>query len=272
MTNSQEKFLRLINKTGFLFQLRVGQEISNLPHNIYQGRWDILSEYGWFDSFTNKEQFIDLILKTHNYCLIVECKKVQNGVWVFLDNTKDSKIKKIRLYSSDTDPSDGLLLKWTDYRLEPESHLSSFCVVPGQSAGDNPMLERISSEVLRSTEVIANDELRLIFPSKERIKTYYIPVIITNADLVIAEFDINDIELSSGKINLDDCEFKSVPMVRFHKSFSITTADMYNNPSGQKPTKLQEIHEMQERTVLIMNSNRLSEILPEFKISQFYKL
>ena len=82
---SQEKTLNtIINASGFLFQLRIENE---LRENVIapDSRWKIVGrEHRWVNPSTGYEGFIDLLLDTGTLILVIECKRVTEGHWVFL--------------------------------------------------------------------------------------------------------------------------------------------------------------------------------------------
>jgi len=150
---------------------------------------------------------------------------------------------------------------WHNFRFDPPSLESTFCVVRGQGEKDTPLLERLSSSLLRSTESLANEELKLT--KQERKIRIYLPVIVTNAALYAGRFNILDVNLDTGRLAKSD--FKEIPFILFRKNLSSTV-------KSESPftTKLNEINQQNERTVLIINAQELTKILRAMDIS--YKL
>ena len=83
MTEKSDKLLKLANASGFLFQLRIEDEIEKTKE-IHR-KEVIASEYRWLDPKTGLEGFIDIILSTGtNRKMIIECKRVRQADWLFL--------------------------------------------------------------------------------------------------------------------------------------------------------------------------------------------
>jgi len=125
--------------------------------------------------------------------------------------------------------------------------------VRGQGEKDTPLLERLSSLLIRSTEGLANEELKLTFKQERKIHVY-IPVIVTNAKLYACRFNISDINIDTGK--LSESDFIEIPFIRFRKNLSSTI--MSESPFT---SKLSELNRQNERTVLIINAKELTTIL-----------
>jgi len=255
MPETKESLLKLVNASGFLFQLRIEQEIRT---NVHKDNWDIAArEHRWFDSLEGKEGFIDLILNKGFARMVVECKKVTDANWVFLVPEKKKKTYDARIIWTMGKSSSEHIAEWHDFIVTPLSHEATFCIVRGQGEKDTPMLERLSSLVLRSLESLANEELSYT----KRLDTkacLYVPVIVTNATLHVCRFNPLNIDISTGQI--DDADFEQVPCVRFRKNFSSTI------PSGKPQRDLETANRSNERTIFVVNSGQLAEILEEWEI------
>lgn len=82
--------------------------------------------------------------------------------------------------------------------LSPDSIESSFCVVPRQDK-DNPMLERIASTLVHATECLAREDDMRVLSTKYDVH-FYASVVVTNATLIVAEFNAADVDLESGSL------------------------------------------------------------------------
>ncbi len=77
-----EHLLKLVNSSGFLFQERIEEEIRT-THSKHG--WKVLvREHRWEIEEPAAGGFIDLVLKRGNFRLVVECKRLREGHWVFL--------------------------------------------------------------------------------------------------------------------------------------------------------------------------------------------
>lgn len=156
MSNSVPEILSIINASGFLFQLRVEHEITRTQHER-EGRWGVEArEHKWSDHASNEEKFIDLVLKAGVGRMVVECKRVTDGQWIFLAPSSKNYLKRTRLLWTHVDDVLGNTSDWSEFDIEPDSPQSSICIIRGKGENDNPMLERISSVVMRSVEALAD--------------------------------------------------------------------------------------------------------------------
>lgn len=83
-------------------------------------------------------------------------------------------------------------------------------------------------------------------------------MIVTAADLRVVRIDSKEIELKDGTI--EQAAFTSVPMIRFRKSLTTSLTQ------GASPDSLSASNKNKTRTILIVNSSNLSEILTLWEI------
>lgn len=257
MPEDKESLLNTANASGFLFQLGVEQEVRRLQQHSSTDWKVVASEYRWLDPVSSSEKFIDLVLQSNASRMVIECKRVQDAIWLFLISEGRINMGRARLYWTYPRKQQRSLCGWDEFKFLHASPEASFCIVRGHGESDSPMLERLAGIVLRSTEVLANNELDLGHHRISGPAWIYIPMIITNANLMICKFNPDKIDLQSGK--LSDADFVDVPMVRFRKSLS--TIRKSSNQTDSK--SYEEIIEEQQRTVLVVNVRWLSDILSE---------
>lgn len=211
MPEEKEDLLKLVNASGFLFQLCVEDEVMKTSSS--HGKTVLAREHRWVDPLTGSEKFIDLVLTTGtNGKMVVECKRVTDATWIFLVPSTASSTRSANVLWTKRYDDQKHMAAWDELLLNPESLVSSFCMVRGQGEKDQPMLERISSVLLRSTECLAEEELAYHVPSSSSgILQFYFPVIITTAKLMVCKYDATNIELASGQIA--DADFEEVPFL-----------------------------------------------------------
>lgn len=253
MPEDHESLLGIVNKSGFLFQLRVRHEIETTRN---KHEWQVRDEeYRWKDLETDNEGFIDLVIESRNQRMVIECKRIDidNANWIFLvtQNIIESNISRV-LWTTPFGKKYG----WDELTVTPRSLRSMFCVVRGQAGSSPPMLERIAGTLLRATESLAIEDLSLDTDEDNPNKFWlYYPVIVTNATLHVCNLDTNDIDLRRGTLDLDKVSFKPVPIIRFQKELSTTmkTRDRIRRwgiESGEN-----------ERTVFVINASHFSGLL-----------
>jgi hypothetical protein len=262
MSETPESLLNLVNASGFLFQLRVEEEvIQTQPKH----KWEVQArEHRWSISDSGDEGYIDIILTAGNTSMVVECKRVREASWVFLiPHKRQVGTSHAKLCWWDRRPDVRDLFDYSEFTVMPSSPESAFCIVRGQSDKDKPMLERVSGNLLKSLEALANEELELTVSqhSKHRI---YIPAIVTTAKLEVFHFIPDEVDIESGEFSIEklaDDQFKTVPLVRFRKNFTTTLATQ-----NDKNRSIEDINRENERTVFIINATEFSTILREWEI------
>ena len=252
MPDIKENLLNLANSSGFLFQLGVEQVISTSYSS--HGKRIVAREHRWQDLETGVEGFIDLVLTTGTHGkMVLECKRVRDAQWIFLVGEQADMTRKARVLWSGEPSTGKQAIAWDEFNLVPPSLESQFCIVRGQSSGQQPMLERISSIVVRASEALATEEMQ--FPREPGRSGYqfYFPVIVTTAELLACKFDPLEIDLLSGE--LPDASFEEVPFVRFTKSLSSA------HSSSMPPRDLQESARESQRTVFVISVKKLADVL-----------
>lgn len=252
MTSDNSDLLKLINASGFLFQLKVEQLIADTSSK--HGKSTLAREHKWTDQISGREGFIDLVTSAGtNGKIIIECKRVRDGEWVFLvpndaQETKNTRVLWSRRFSENRQGA-----AWDDFGFSPESLESEFCVVRGQGEKQTPMLERLSGILVGSIEALADEELNYGRSIGRTGLRFYFPVIVTTATLWVCRVQASDIELKSG--DLKSADFEEVPFIRFTKSLPSTLS------SSRPPSKLEDAARENRRTVFVVNVEELVPFL-----------
>lgn len=252
MSDAQQK---LLNASGFAFQLAIEAAI-----RVNRGplHWRIVGrEHPWNSG--SSTGFADIVLTCGNLFLVVECKRTREAVWMFL-MPDDQQISRshAKVAWVDTKPHRKALAGWGDIQIYPSSPESDFCAVRGQGENDRPMLERIAAQVVSAADGLCAD-LVTLHERSARTKVV-VPVIVTNADLVIAQFDPSTVDLSVAEVT--NAEFTSVPHVRFRKTLHRATLDL-----DYEPEELRDLTESSVRTVFVVRASALTDWLCELETS-----
>lgn len=260
MNDEETKLLDLVNTSGFPFQLRVENEI-RLTSNRHD--WHILaSEHQWRDPESGDNGYVDMILSRDVTRLIVECKRVRDGTWIFLvphqQGTSYDR-ERVCFLSSIVQPGQHEVLGWNDGIHLPVSKESAFCVIRGQDDKDRPMLERLSGMIMRSVESVAEEEISFTSNSVREIKRHYFGVLVTNANLMVCGFDPKQVGLENGE--LPEGTFDRVPFMRFRKTMATKYPSLSDNMYS-----LETSSQLSERTVLIVQASHLSDFLSRFSL------
>ncbi len=260
MESKKESPLSIVNASGFAFQLRIEQEIRSTGLDAH---WQIAArEHRWYDVQDEKEAFIDLVLQHGIVRMVLECKRVTDAQWIFLvPEEPPLDTEYARLLWTLRDPADHCLVDWHDFSARPHCLQSAFCAVMGKGEKEPPMLERVSSVLLRSLESLANQELTYKYaggPSSME-QAVYVPVVVTNATLYSCDFDAAKVDISTGR--LPEADFRVLPWVRFRKNLSSTTM------SAKPRQELAIANKLNERTVFVVNSGNFHDFMTQWDMS-----
>ena len=251
---TDEKLTEAVNRSGF--PLQIGLE--HLVKKHVKGRWKVnYSEHSWKNPFDLNSGFIDLILEDlyRTSVLVVEAKKVVDTSWVFLISNDaqmtQNHVKAWITYNSSN------YFEYADITSNPKTTESKFCVVDGQDSKSRPMLERLASEAVSSTEGFAAEEKDLLRSHDLRM---YFSVIVTTANLKVCITEPSNISIATGQ--LEKAEMQDVPYLRFRKQLNqnIFSKMEYSN------VIYEEVARQKENTVFIVNSNYFMKFLDEFNV------
>jgi hypothetical protein len=245
---NDEILRKLVNSSGFLFQLRVEDEIRRECR-----KWRVVeTEHPWKDAESGKEGYADIIIASGALRGVIECKRAIDGLWVFLIPDQDRKnvLEWRSLWVN------GEKAGLNNFYADPQTPESEFCVVRGAEK-EMPLLERYTDSLINACEGIAAEEMEIYKNRPEPI--VYVPIIVTTSALWVCELSPEKISLTEGKIPDDHGAFSEVPYIRFRKSLG-PFLDL-----SALPRDLQESHALRERTVFVVNSISLIDFLEGFE-------
>ncbi len=255
--------LKTVNDSGFPLQIAV----EHLIRTHAPGGWKVrYVEHAWRNDDGSQYGFIDLVIQNpwDTAVMVLECKRVRDVDWIFLTSTGAAKSRRqCKAWITRWVTPSFKFFEWEELPADPPSPQASMCVVRGQSAtSPRPLLERVASEVVASTEALAHQEKDYRRPNANDSFRTYFNVIVTTAKLVVGEFDPSEIMLSDGE--LGGGKFTEVPHVRFRKQLLDATAPL-------TPDDYQELDVAQSResTVFVVNADHLAEFLQEFEIDSY---
>jgi hypothetical protein len=255
----RDPHLTVANASGFPLQIAV----ENLVRTTKASHgWNVsYVEHSWVNRTDERSGFIDIVLKNQHdtVALVIECKRVRDTAWIFMPSNGSDKQRGhckswITRYISGGIKHFG----WHDLVVSPATPEAPYCIVSGQT-DKAPMLERVASELVSSTEALAFEE-RDYRPNYEHIRLYF-NIIVTTAELKLCKFSPDSIALKDGKLHSAD--FLSVPFVRFRKQLT-ARGDLFSPEdytTGQDPSM------RKEHTVFVVNSESLYDFLLAFDVS-----
>ena len=258
---NNEKLTQIINSSGFPLQIGIENLIKG-THGDHG--WSILSsEHSWENLDNGNSGFIDLVLedRSKTSILIVECKRVIDSNWLFLNPAKFIKNRlHVKAWVTKKSGSKVQYFGWKDLTSSPDTPESAFCVVAGQDAKSKPMLERIAHNVVESTVGFANEEHLNVVDKFDSLRMYF-NVIITTAKLKVCSFDPNMVSMENGK--LDNTEITEVPFLRFRKQLSTRTLKNGSLITDGFYSLIRE----KENTVFVINAEHFLSFLAIFEVN-----
>lgn len=242
---------KLVDRSGFLFQLAVEEHVRSGSNSH---GWEVLArEYPWSSPDGLRGGFIDFVADRFGLRAVFECKRTQDGEWIFLTRQDQAPTVKLRTLWSYLSESGARGYGWDDLHFEPASAFAEFCIVRGGSDDDKPMLERIAGDLVRATESLAREELETL--GRRNGPTGYIPVIVTNATLRVCRVNLADVDLKRGVLP-SSAEFEIVPAVRFRKA---TASDVKHEPNTY--ASIRDGLVKKERSAMVVNIEHLASWL-----------
>ncbi len=252
MATANNDLLNLVNASGFLFQLKVEQEIT--ASATQHGKAVLAREHRWVHPLTRQEGFVDLITSAGtNGKIVIECKRVREAQWVFLVPEGSAQTSNVRVLWTKRFSPDRQGAAWDEFSLQKASLESQFCIVRGQADRDQPMLERVAGFLLNSVEAFADEELSFERPVGGTGLRFYFPAVVTSAKLYACRFRPDKIDLISGE--LKTASFEEIRFIRFTKSMSTTLK------SSQAPAQVTDSAIESQRTVFVVSAENLVPFL-----------
>jgi hypothetical protein len=257
--NLSQQPITVANASGFPLQIGISHVVNK------SNRWKIfLEEHPWsLDDKDDKvsEGFIDLVVYerfSQFETLVIECKRVRQTAWVFLLPTLPSaKRSQATIFGSQLADSKWKHFGWEDWQADPITYQSQYCAIPGQQQGRKNLIEHTASELVLSVEALANQERRLQQENgADNFSRVYIPIIVTTAQLFIAEFDPSNISLEDGCLP-KNTPFFEVPFIRYRKSLATFGGSILVK-------SISEFHIASERTIFVVNALKFEEFLNQY--------
>ncbi|MGB8857304.1 MAG: hypothetical protein WCC58_11635 [Burkholderiales bacterium] len=244
----------IVNQSGFPLQIGIAHQVRQTKESH---GWNVIyTEHSWTNSTNETSGFIDIVLenKQGNLVLVIECKRLLDSEWIFLNQGHEIKARNhAKVWITKGVQGNPSICDWNDFAIDPASPESDFCVVRGQDNNSRPMLERLAAGVISSIEGFAFEQLPLVGRTGRAKVIIFIPIIVTTAKLKICTFEPDKITLGDGTIKEE--KLQEVPYIRFRKQLS--TAHYHVNldysHSDQASAK--------ERTVFVVNAEKLIEFL-----------
>lgn len=251
---SDEELRGLANAAGYAFQLGVENSLRKL---VRDNRCQITAtEHPWHHPESGETGFIDLVVEVAAGRLVVECKRTRDARWLFLaPRAQEHAVSRYRgLWYQLLEPGT-VVSEWSDIDLSPKSPEAAFCCVRGSGEPDLSFLDRIGSQMIKATEGLLDEELRI---GKSDF-CLYMPVLVTNSELYIGRFDPSEMDLSTGLV--DRMDFTKVDVVRYRKAL---LASRSNDTRGV--ASIEESNLASQRSVLVVAADKFGSLIEEIRL------
>lgn len=253
-TSENGKLLALANSSGFLLQLRIESLVRSTTG---EHGWEVVSrEHPWRHG-AETTGYIDLVLGSEMMRLVVECKRAQEGNWLFLrPDYESSAARRVVAYWARRQADGFHHGGYFDFLIKSSTSVAEFCVIRGSSDDRTALLDRLGSQLVLCCEALGfQDPMQCEELRFERTRVY-VPVIVTNSPLQIARFDVQNIDLDSGR--LSDADIETVPYLIYNKSLSFAPSGPHND--------LRDVSRLTIRSVVVVNAGALTAFLREFEV------
>lgn len=258
-----EKLKDAVNKSGFPLQIGLEHLVNE---TCASHGWKVIySEHSWKNLTDGNSGFIDLVLENQyrTSVLIVETKRTLETSWIFLiDDPKQLSRRHAKSWLMRYLKNGGGLTTYfglKELTLEPTTPESQYCVVGSGDSKNQPILERIASDVVSSTEGFANEEKELRRKDNSTFRMYF-SVIVTTAKLQVCSFNPADVSIKDGTIK--NAKFEEVPYLRFRKQLT----SHHDVPESNEVGDYRAFALEKESTVFVVNAESLPIFLSEFDV------
>lgn len=254
-----------VNKSGFPFQIALRSLIERTRD---RHGWTVQAEeLYWKHPHAEESGYIDLLVADPfgGETLLLESKRVvQDGKWHFLatGGTPPSIEWATIFYVREPTKEAAGFCGWSDFLYAPTSPQVNYCVVPKRD-DKNAMLEHIADSLLPSVEAIGLKMAGEVHQDSCGCERFIIPAVVTNARLLVCKMAPEKMDLKSGILDEEACTFEEVPMVRFRKNLKAHCPRIDGPNARSGVLRLDTLD--RDRSILIINAEKLPEILPGLK-------
>jgi len=206
--------------SGLPFQTAVAQVIRHSDYALSN------EEFPWRDE-AGSDRFLDLVAVKNWFTLTIECKKTRKEMLTFLrpaSSQGDTNYTRCLRFSHSVLSFTRLKPYFENLALAPRSAESQYCIVSATDLEKNPrMLEQDVQRLVAGTDAYSRHCNRPGDPLSDRL---FIPLLVTNAKLFVADYDASDVSLETGEFPMPPpAKISPVKWVRFRKAFTSVPED-----------------------------------------------
>jgi len=271
-TELSERLFNALNEQGYLFQEACKHA---LKQSEQETKWEVKAS-GYPVSLNEQDTKVDIVLRwkitdSPEFYALVECKRADPSYiyWLFgapglpfgnaLCSTLGFECRETR---SDRPYQASRLVTQLHFKVSTYG-VESWLEVKKRSSGRTSTPQNIENafvQVLKGVGGFAQEQLNQRSKSRTLFKTFFIPIVVTTAELYVAYYEPKYIDLSTGKINKDKVLFspKGQPveevgwvLVDYGVGENVAPDPIPENWHGVDPIELQK-HKI--RSIFVVNS------------------
>jgi hypothetical protein len=285
-TELSELLLNALNEQGYLFQ-EACEHI--LRKNDEATEWEVKA-YEYPVSLQGQDTQVDIVLRSKSssspelYAL-VECKRADPSYnyWLFgapglpfggaLCSTLGFECSK---FGQNYPYRASRLVTRLQFEVNTNG-AESWLEVKKRSSGrgSNPQnIENAFMQVLKGVGGLAQEQVSQRNKTRELFKTFFIPIVVTTAQLYVAYYEIENIDLSTGKLSKDKVLFGpqdqpaeevSWVLVDYGVGENVAANPIPDDYHGVDPIELQK-HKI--RSIFVVNSKSLVSFFSKLRLVQ----
>ena len=201
--------------SGFPFQTAVADAVRKA-----EGWQVVAEEWPWQDA--GADRFLDVVASKGEVTLAIEAKKSDKDVFTFLSDAPKDKVTdwwRGLVLTQVKDSTARMELDCRTWKAAPTSTIAKFCVVATSKTGDQRLLERDAQLLVRGTRAYGLRIRRTFHPRAGEFDRPFIPVLVTNAELFVAEYERESVSMETGQLRLKETTITPVDWARFAKPF-----------------------------------------------------
>lgn len=281
-----ELLFNALNEQGYLFQeacehaLKKGEDVT---------KWEVkASEYPV--SLEGQDTKVDIVLRSKvpgspELYALVECKRADPSYiyWLFgapglpfggaLCSTLGFECSQTRI---DRPYQASRIVTQLQFEIITNGAESWLEVKKGSSRRTSTPqnIENAFVQVLKGVGGFAQEQLNQRYKSRTLFKTFFVPVVVTTAQLYVASYETKNIDLSTGRIRKDRVRFGSEPEPAMEVAWVLLDYGIGENvapipiPESYHGVDPAELQKYKIRSIFVVNSKYLVDFFSKLRLIQ----
>lgn len=281
----QRRIIDGLNASGYPFQQRCLDELQEVPN------WRITTnEYPV--SVLGQDTKIDIVLKSNQFFLIIECKRADPNYlrWVFPEQVRNVaiRVRATQLYIQEIRGNEtfrqgqrsqikpepvSVLAHVNDDELRVASWGLEVLTRVNKNSGRSVKPSRTEAiedacyQVFKGLGGFVLEQVQQLVKHPETGGSYFLPVIVTTANLYTAQYDVSKIDLGNGKLPQEEANLEEAKwlVLDYGVGDSIQVAPVSDVYVGRDPEEIRKRYK--SKGVLVVNAVHLKEFFSRLYIN-----